>query len=289
MNIYISGHKGFLGSRLLNEIKSEHATYVNDLYIAKNNYNCYEKWFSEVKPDVIIHCAAETNVTRCELRRDIADEKNIATTQFLIDVAKNISAFFVFISSDQVYHRALNKGKEDEVCQPENYYGHTKLTSEHAIISNLKKYYILRISMQLGGDIQQFGKNKNQLITKLIRRAKRGDSIFVDRNCFRDYTYVLDIVDAIKNLLSMTLPSGVYNLSSQCELTIADLYRKILFLSNFPINLIEDVIVEKDVDIVYDSRMDCSKINSFSCLLPPTESGIDRCMAEFIGKSGLDS
>lgn len=281
MRIYITGHRGFLGSRLLNELKLFHEIYVKDLYINVDSYAYYEKWLSSLKPDVVIHCAAETNVTRCEIRHNLANEKNIFTTQFLVDIVRKINSTFIFISSDQVYHRLINSGRETEKCQPENYYGYTKIVGEKIVIDNLNKYYILRISMQLGANEGKYGKNKNQLLNKLIHSAQKRRLITCDKNSYRSYTYIYDTVEAIKNILSLHIPTGIYNVSSECELSIADVYRYILQLANFPNSVIESVIYEKDTERIYDARIDSSKLTKVLYTLPTLINGLNRCMKEY--------
>jgi dTDP-4-dehydrorhamnose reductase len=281
MRIYITGHRGFLGSRLLSDLKTLHEIFVNDLYINTDSYAYYEKWLCSLKPEVIIHCAAESNVTRCEVRHDLANVKNIQTTQILVDISHKIDSTFIFISSDQVYHRSINSGKEMEICQPENYYGYTKLKGEQIVVENLNKYYILRISMQLGFDSEELGKNKNQLLIKMIRKARKGNLITCDKNCYRSYAYIYDTVDAIRNILTLHIPTGIYNVSSDCEMSIANVYRYILQLAKFPRDVIETVIYEKDNETVYDARIDNSKLINVSCALPSLINGLNRCMKEY--------
>lgn len=278
MKLFITGHLGFLGSRLLKELSKTHETYVNGSYINIVNYGLYYNWLCGLQPDVIIHCAAETNVTKCELHHDLAYEKNIAATRMLVDIAREIGAAFIFISSDQIYHRFLNKGNEDEICYPETYYGYTKLKGEEYILECLDKFYILRLSMQLGLDADNLGKNRNQLTMKLINKVKNNKEVVCDKDCFRSYTYIYDTVNFIGGLLPFELPAGIYNVSSECSMTISGVYKHILERANFSKERINLLVNEKDAGQPYDMRMNISKLAGVSKNLPLLADGINRCM-----------
>lgn len=282
MKILITGHLGFLGSRLLQELSKSHETYTNTLYINDDNYVYYNNWLCELQPDVIIHCAAETNAKRCEIHHDLAYEKNIIATQILVRIAKTINSLFIFISSDQVYHRFWNNGYESEICYPETYYGYTKLKGEQEVLEHLSDFYILRLSMQLGLDTNTLGKNRNQLIMKLIHKAKNDKTIICDKDCFRSYTYVYDTIDFIGYLLDSTLPSGIYNVSSECIITISDVYKYILKKAHFSEDRINSLICESVVKEPYDMRMNNSKLVALSKRLPSLIVGIDRCMKGYV-------
>lgn len=285
MKVFITGYLGFLGSRLFHELSKTHETYVNCLYINIANYAFYDKWLCEVRPDIIIHCAAESNVTRCEMHHDLADEKNIIATHLLVGIAKKIDSTFIYISSDQVYHRFLNEGNEEEICYPETYYGYTKLMGEQDVLEHLNKFYILRLSMQLGLNSDKLGKNRNQLINKLIHKVKNDKIIICDKDCFRNYTYVYDTVNFIGNLVSSpssTFPTGIYNVSSDCTMTISGVYKYILKHAQFSENRINTLIREVIIKEPYDMRMNTSKLANLSKRLPLLTDGINRCMKAYV-------
>lgn len=281
MKVFITGHLGFLGSRLLHELSKTHETYVNCRYINLANYAFYNEWLCKLHPDVIIHCAAESNVTMCEMHHDLANEKNIISTHILVEIAKKIDSTFIFISSDQVYHRFLNEGIEDEICYPENYYGYTKLKGEQDVSEHLNKFYILRLSMQLGLDMDKFGKNRNQLILKLIHKIRNDKLIVCDKDCFRSYTYVHDSVNFIENLITSSLPTGIYNVSSDCTMTISSVYKYILELAQFSSDRINTLICETIIKEPYDMRINNSKLANLSKGLPVLTDGLSRCMKDY--------
>jgi len=97
----------------------------------------------EVKPDVIIHTAAYTDVDGCEVNRERAYRVNYLATKAL---ASRGVGFFVYISTDYVFDGLRGMYREDDVPVPVNYYGLTKLLGEVASLSSTQNSCVVRVS-----------------------------------------------------------------------------------------------------------------------------------------------
>ncbi|MGL6022883.1 MAG: SDR family oxidoreductase, partial [Chitinophagaceae bacterium] len=97
------------------------------------NQEKVEKVMQEVKPHIIIHAAAMTNVDDCELKQQDAFYINVEATKYLLQAAKNIDIHqphFIFISTDFIFKGDCGPYLEDALPDPVNYYGKTKLWGE---------------------------------------------------------------------------------------------------------------------------------------------------------------
>jgi dTDP-4-dehydrorhamnose reductase len=85
---------------------------------------------TRIKPEVIIHSAALTDVDRCERERELAYKMNVEGTQIISEVSKQIGSFLIYISTDYVFDGSRGMYREDDNPNPLSYYGLTKLLGE---------------------------------------------------------------------------------------------------------------------------------------------------------------
>ncbi len=88
MKILITGSKGQLGIELIDIAPQEHKIFGYDLDMDITDRFAIESRFSKVKPDLVIHCAAFTDVDKCEDRRKKAFLVNSTGTENLAKVAR---------------------------------------------------------------------------------------------------------------------------------------------------------------------------------------------------------
>ncbi len=132
--------------------EAEGATELCDL----RNADAVSSLIAKVRPDLVVHLAALTNVDACERSPVDAFENNVRATENLVDALsrQNPDARLVYISTDQVYDAP---GPNVEGCvRPGNVYALTKLWSEdHA--RRLRKALVLRVNFYAGPDVGLVG------------------------------------------------------------------------------------------------------------------------------------
>jgi dTDP-4-dehydrorhamnose reductase len=110
----------------------ESAPYVQlDITSHKSVREC----IAEVQPDVIINCAAMTNVDACETERELAWKINVSGVEYLAEAAKKHRATMVHVSSDYVFDGKAGPYTEEDKPEPLSYYGKSKLASENVLLS----------------------------------------------------------------------------------------------------------------------------------------------------------
>ncbi len=103
---------------------------------------------AEARPELVVHCAALTDVDRCEAVPDAARALNTEVPGWLAAAAAGLGARFVHISTDAVYDgEPPGERSEDEAPGPVNVYAQTKLDGEAAVLGAHPEALVLRTTM----------------------------------------------------------------------------------------------------------------------------------------------
>ncbi|MBS5951941.1 MAG: NAD(P)-dependent oxidoreductase, partial [Clostridium sp.] len=165
MKILITGSKGQLGNELQDIVKTGEAEIgkvseniknaeifpldIDELDITK--LEDVRRVLNEIKPDVVINCAAATNVDGCESNRDLAFKINAIGPRNLSLVCEEIGAKIVQVSTDYVFSGVGDTPlTEFDLTAPYSIYGKTKLKGEEYVREFSSKYYIVRTAWLYG-------------------------------------------------------------------------------------------------------------------------------------------
>jgi dTDP-4-dehydrorhamnose reductase len=103
-----------------------------------------------IEPDVIVNCAAITNVDACETERELAWKVNVSGVENLIDAAKKGNTTVVHVSTDYVFDGKAGPYTEEDRPDPLSYYGKCKLASENALRLSGIPFLIVRTIVLYG-------------------------------------------------------------------------------------------------------------------------------------------
>jgi len=106
--------------------------------------------FNIIKPEVVIHLAALTDVEKCEIEKEQAVSINTNSTKNLVRESVKCGAFFVYISTDYVFDGEKGLRNENDTPNPLNFYGKSKLDGEKEIKKTTSHYAIVRTSTPFG-------------------------------------------------------------------------------------------------------------------------------------------
>lgn len=231
MKIFVTGVCGQLGHDVINELASRgyegvgsdiQAVYsgvADDSAVTKVPYysvditdnNQVTKTLEEVKPDVVVHCAAWTAVDLAEDDDKVEKVRaiNAKGTENIALCCKKLGCKMVYISTDYVFD-----GQGTEPWQPDckdykplNVYGQTKLEGELAVSNNLEKYFIVRIAWV-------FGKNGKNFIKTMLNVAKTHDKLTVVSDQIGTPTYTLDLSRLLVDMVE-TEKYGYYHATNE--------------------------------------------------------------------------
>lgn len=239
MKILITGSNGQLGNELKKiieigqaeiagvslEIKNSEviALDIDDLDIT--NFLAVKEKLEDIKPDVVINCAAATNVDGCESNEDLAFKVNSLGVKNLAIVCEEIGAKIVQVSTDYVF-----SGKGDtpltefDLVSPYSVYGKTKLLGENYVRDFSSKYFIVRTAWLYG----YIGHN---FVYTMQRLGKEKDSLKVVNDQKGNPTHANDLAYHILKLIE-TENYGIYHCTGKGECTWYDFAKKIMELSN---------------------------------------------------------
>jgi dTDP-4-dehydrorhamnose reductase len=102
------------------------------------------------EPDVIINCAAMTDVDACETERETAWKVNVGGVEHIIEAARRTGALIVHVSSDYIFDGKDGPYTEDDRPEPLSYYGKTKLAGENSLRTSGMNYLIARTMILYG-------------------------------------------------------------------------------------------------------------------------------------------
>lgn len=231
MRVFVTGVGGQLGHDVVNELnRRAHEAIGSDIQAVYSGVNdgsavvtapyvqlditdegAVRQKIEELKPDVIIHCAAWTNVdgAEAEENREKVHQINAVGTENIAKAAKAVDAKMVYISTDYVFDgQGTRPWEPDDKCYaPLNVYGQSKLDGELAVSRILEKYFIVRIAWV-------FGLNGKNFIKTMINVGKTHDTVRVVNDQIGTPTYTLDLARLLVDMVE-TEKYGYYHATNE--------------------------------------------------------------------------
>jgi dTDP-4-dehydrorhamnose reductase len=211
--ILVTGAEGQLGSELVKILSNDYRIIpVDQIDFDITNFKRTMAFVSNVRPNIIIHTAAFTDVDGAEFEQDKAFNVNGIGTKNVAVVAKKIDARLFYISTDYVFDGAKEEPYlETDEPNPINIYGKSKLLGENFVKEELHKFFIIRTAWLYGIG----GKN---FVKTMLNLAREGRELQVVNDQHGTPTYAVDLARQIKKLLHTEL-YGVYHSTSQGSCT----------------------------------------------------------------------
>ena len=213
MKALVTGVKGQLGFDVVNELKKRGHTAIGvDIEeMDITDKASVEKVINEVKPNVVIHCAAWTAVDSAEEEENISKVRNVNAkgTENIAKVCKALDIKMVYISTDYVFDgQGTEPWKPDcKDYKPLNVYGQTKLEGELAVSTNLDKFFIVRIAWV-------FGVNGNNFIKTMLKLSDKYDTLRVVNDQIGTPTYTYDLARLLVDMVE-TDKYGYYHATNE--------------------------------------------------------------------------
>ncbi len=230
MKILVTGANGMLGQDLCPILEDVGAfvieTDVDTLDIT--NSEIVQQALTDIKPDLVIHCAAYTNVDKAEEDLETATKINVTGTENLAKTCGNLDIPLVYISTDYVFDgTASTPLKADNPTNPINNYGLTKLKGEEAVKKHCQKYYIARTSWLYGIH------GKNFVETMISLQDK--DELKVVDDQIGCPTWTVELANGILKLLQK--PYGTYHVCGSGQTSWYGFAKEIFAQCDLNVNL----------------------------------------------------
>lgn len=231
MKVFVTGVAGQLGHDVMNElakrgyegigtdIAPEYSGAADGTAVVSMPYvslditdaDAVDRVICEMKPDVVVHCAAWTAVDLAEDedKKDKVHAINADGTANIAKACKKTGSKMVYISTDYVFDGQGTKPWDPDckTYQPLNVYGQTKLEGELAVSETLDKYFIVRIAWV-------FGINGKNFIKTMLNVGKTHDTLKVVSDQVGTPTYTYDLARLLVDMIE-TDKYGYYHVTNE--------------------------------------------------------------------------
>lgn len=208
MRILITGANGQLGIALQGALAVHELTPIDLPVVDITDRASLESAFVAAEPELVIHCAAYTDVDGCARDPDLAYRVNAFGTQNVALGCRRVGAALVHISTNEVFSGEELGGYEEWMpLAPRNAYGRSKAAAESHVRAIIRQAYIVRTAWLYAPGGRNF-------IHAILRRARESGALRVVADEVGNPTYVFDLAEAIAQLI-VTGQYGIYHFVNQ--------------------------------------------------------------------------
>lgn len=248
-----------------------------------------------IQPDVIVNAAAYTAVDKAETERELAFLINEKAVDVFAQEAKKVGALLIHYSTDYVFDGTKNTPYlEDDLPNPLNVYGESKLAGEQAIQASGADYVIFRTTWVFAARGQNFVKS-------ILRLAAEREELNIVADQIGAPTSARFIADATAHILRQaqyerdgkTFISEIFNLTNSGKTSWFGLAEKIVELARLQNIELKNRLINPIPTSAYptpakrpaNSRLSTAKLQQrFGLNIPTWEQSITLCLEEIYGK-----
>ena len=223
--ILITGSNGLLGQKIVSLFERETnytllltsvepESYIGSLssyeQVDITNRIQLKKTVNLFEPDIIINCAAFTDVDRCETERELCWRLNVDTVKNLIIVSRPRNIKIIHFSTDYIFDGKDGPYTEDSVPNPLSFYGRSKLASENSLLSGSVDFVIARTMVLYGTGV----KVKNNFALFLVNKLGKNEPVNIVDDQIGNCTMVDDLAYGTLKLVERN-SKGIYNIAGK--------------------------------------------------------------------------
>lgn len=213
--VLITGKNGQLGSEIADLAPALYDKFTFSFFgrdeLDISNEEQVTQVFNRLKPAFVINCGAYTAVDKAETEKEKALAGNADGVGVMASLCKQLGAKFIHVSTDYVFNgQGTTPYKEEDVTDPVNYYGYTKLQGEKLALQNNDNSIVIRTSWV-------YSRYGNNFVKTMIRLMKERPEIRVVSDQVGSPTYAKDLAGAILQIIEGNKPfkPGIYHFSNE--------------------------------------------------------------------------
>lgn len=238
MKILITGANGMLGKDIAMAFSNHELILTDREELDITNSEKLNKKISELKPDIIINCAAYVDVERAEDDEEIANKINADGVLNLINACIKNACALTQISSEYVFDGENENGYDEKaITNPINAYGRSKSLGEKLLQNNLDKFYLIRSSWLYGKNPQRGKERGLNFVETMLKLAQEKNELDLVSDQISKPTYTKDLSCAIKKLIEEKFDYGIYHLINEDLATPYEFAEEIFKIKNINIKL----------------------------------------------------
>lgn len=237
MKVLITGANGLVGRAAIKDCQFHgdevEACTHKDLDIS--DFARVEEIFRLEKPEIVLNCAAYTDVDGSESNAERCYAANSLGAENLARAARQIDSAFVTISTDYVFDGAKNGFyNQRDTPNPLGIYGKAKLEGEIRV----RNVYARSIVVRSGWIFGNFGTN---FLSVMHRRLYEGKTIKAISDSFGTPTFAADLARRLRELALLDIPAVYHVVNSGEKASYAEFAREICLIKGFDESLVENV------------------------------------------------
>ncbi len=251
MKLLVLGGSGLIGNALLKNYKNEFdiltTFYKNHIsiknvrsfqYSFPNDLNNLRELLEKEKPDVLVNTMGYSNINFCELNKSDTEMLHVEVTEKICKLCENIGTKQIFLSSDYVFDGEKGNYSEDDVPNPINYYGLSKLKAEQLILKNPINT-VIRTSVIYDWDYRA------RFFNSVIKNLQNNQEINATTDVYNSVTFLDNLVESIFKVITLNQNGIFHVVDSTCvnRFEFAEMIAKIFRLDK---NLIKTVSVQDE-------------------------------------------
>ena len=224
MKILVTGARGMLGTDLCEVLSAEHEITGVDIEDADISLASETKaLIRRASPQVVVHCAAYTDVDESESKQAEAFRINAEGTRNVAVACKDVGSVLVYLSTDYVFDGESRRPYgETDTPRPLNAYGASKLEGERSVRSLVPFHFIVRSSWL-------FGLHGRNFVDTIIRLGQDKQAIEVVSDQVGSPTFTRDLCLALSAIVRSS-DYGIYHVCNSGSCSWFDFASKILQL-----------------------------------------------------------
>lgn len=261
MRILVTGPRGFVGARVMDELGRDAIPAPS---LRSTDEEGIKRMVDEAQPELIVHTAAMSDIPTCENDPEGSYYANVKVPLWLACTGIKCIMF----STDQVYSGCAGDGPyAEEETEPSNLYSRHKLEMEQRTLDINPDTVHLRATWMY--DMPKYGvPNRGNFLVNMLRQS----DISFSSTQQRAVTYVREVSGWIRQ--AALLPGGAYNYGSENTLTMLETAEWLKARLDLPVRL-------QDVGPRHHLWMDCSKIKSHGIGFCNTIDGLQKCISDY--------
>ncbi|MCD6204222.1 MAG: dTDP-4-dehydrorhamnose reductase [Candidatus Marinimicrobia bacterium] len=212
MNVLIIGVNGMFGEECTRLLSRKHSISGCDLqekleYDADVNYCSIDitdqkallATIANINPEIVINCAAYTDVDGSEINRELAWKVNVGGVGNILKALSGSQTKLIHISTDYVFDGSQGPYDEDQPTKAVNYYGQTKLEGEELIRKSEIPWAIVRTNVLFGNTTTQ----KASFVRWVIDKLQRFETISVVNDQFGNPTWTYGLAEVMERIIDL--------------------------------------------------------------------------------------
>lgn len=203
MRVLITGSEGRIAKAFQAMLQNEDVFAFSKDMLDCTNRTQVNQTVERINPDLILHCAAMTNVDACEREPVTSFTVNSLAVHYLLEAADTRT--LMLFSSDYVFGEpSMIPYQETDTPTPQSMYAYSKWLAEE-MAKHRSSVYVIRTSWLFG--------EKGDFVDKILHKASETGEIIVVDDQFGTPTYIKDLVKASIQLLQH--PPGMYHFTNE--------------------------------------------------------------------------